>query len=656
MHKVYSLVVATLFALVELPCFAQKVEYKVDPVTDRIISLGIDNDYNGMNWLVQTDNQQYAWVDSQFEWGNVANLDGSVVDGLKVKVNRKMEGGDLVESYILQNASRHTIDLSQVQIYTPWNDNYPDAETCLTQRCHAHIWPGERCAYTYALRMNGKGPHLAMMLEEGSISDYAINQRGIDKGGSNTRGIIGLIPEKFILQPGRFYLLRWRIFVHQGEQDFFKKMVAKGGVQVKADRYTAMLGDTINIQIITKSQTIDQIYAVNQTGDQRVPLTFGKGKPTHIEVLGLLPLDRIISARANFIFEHQQDKHEDDLTYGAYLPYDKTSNRLIMNWQEAHQRSDMNEGRERLGMGVFMAYFAQYYAKYPVISHINKRYLNVSLQLYSDFVHKLQDGNYKTWGTVKHTDKHRIYNYPWVVQFYAKMFELTRKKQFLIDAYRTQRAQYANGGYGFYAIGVPVRQLLSLLRNNRMEAEADTLLGDFTKTADYYVNAGMHFPKFEVNYEQSIVAPCVEFLCEMYLETKNEAYLECIQQMMPALEAFDGHQPSSHLNEIAIRHWDGYWFGMPQMWGDTFPHYWTCITAQAFALYAEITGDDTYRQRAKAILLANLVNFDSQGRGSAAYIYPAYVDGQPAHVANSCSNDQDWALVYLMQFRDIVEK
>ncbi|AZQ39116.1 hypothetical protein EJ357_41500 [Streptomyces cyaneochromogenes] len=30
---------------------------------------------------------------------------------------------------------------------------------------------------------------------------------------------------------------------------------------------------------------------------------------------------------------------------------------------------------------------------------------------------------------------------------------------------------------------------------------------------------------------------------------------------------------------IAIRHWDGYWFGTDRPWGDVFPHYWGALTA-----------------------------------------------------------------------------
>lgn len=66
------------------------------------------------------------------------------------------------------------------------------------------------------------------------------------------------------------------------------------------------------------------------------------------------------------------------------------------------------------------------------------------------------------------------------------------------------------------------------------------------------------------------------------METGIQKYLDGAKQQMPALEAFNGNQPSYHLNEIAIRHWDGYWFGKREMWGDTFPHYWSTLTGAAF--------------------------------------------------------------------------
>ena len=631
------------------PLAAQRVEWKVDEHTNRLTSLSIKGDKSGMNWLVQTDGTQYGWIFDDQQWGNVVNVDGTKVDGLSVRINRQQDQDDLVETYVLQNTSQHDIDLGQVQILTPWNDNYPDAFTALNYRCHAHVWPGERAAYTYALRMNGQGPHLGMMLEEGSIAGYAINERDMQKGGSNTRGIIGLVPEHFVLQPGRFYMLRWRIFCHQGADDFFRRMVDKGGIYVEADRYTARMDDTIRFTIHSQAEIVTEALAIRQTGRQYIPITFGKGKPTHIEVFGYLNLDRMYDARANFIFDHQQDKDEQSLTYGAYLPFNLDSMSIVRNWQDkVHPRTDLNEGRERLGMGLFMAQFAQRLAQHPERSDFDRHHLEVSLKVYDDFVHKLQDADYRTWGTVRHTNKQRLYNYPWVARFYSQMFEVTHQRKYLTDAYRTMMAFYQNGGQRFYAIGIPVRQLISQLRGNRMRTQADSLFTHFTQTADYYVATGLDFPKSEVNYEQSIIAPAMQFLCEMYLLTGRDDYLACVRRMMPALEAFNGRQPSCHLNEIAIRHWDGFWFGMPQMWGDTFPHYWSCLSAEVFALYAGITGDNSYRRRAEATLLGNLINFDLQGRAHAAWHYPDYVNGVPAQRANPCANDQDWALYYLM--------
>ncbi|MCS2593418.1 hypothetical protein NXX56_23150 [Bacteroides thetaiotaomicron] len=70
----------------------------------------------------------------------------------------------------------------------------------------------------------------------------------------------------------------------------------------------------------------------------------------------------------------------------------------------------------------------------------------------------------------------------------------------------------------------------------------------------------MNYPASEVNYEQAIVAPSVMFLLQLYMETGRQKYLDGAKIQMPVLEAFNGKQPSYHLNEIAVRHWDGYWF------------------------------------------------------------------------------------------------
>ena len=122
--------------------------------------------------------------------------------------------------------------------------------------------------------------------------------------------------------------------------------------------------------------------------------------------------------------------------------------------------------------------------------------------------------------------------------------------------------------------------------------------------------------------------------------------------MMPALEALQWHQPSHHLCEIGIRHWDCYWFGKRRTWGDTFPHYWSVVTAAAYHRYAQITGEDTYQQRAIQTVRGNLSLFANDGRASCAFVYPRRVNGLRANFADAYANDQDWALLYYLMVNE----
>jgi hypothetical protein len=45
----------------------------------------------------------------------------------------------------------------------------------------------------------------------------------------------------------------------------------------------------------------------------------------------------------------------------------------------------------------------------------------------------------------------------------------------------------------------------------------------------------------------------------------------------------------------------------------------------------------------------NLSSFNADGSATCAYLYPDAVNGQPARSADPLANDQDWALVFLLQ-------
>lgn len=348
----------------------------------------------------------------------------------------------------------------------------------------------------------------------------------------------------------------------------------------------------------------------------------------------------LLEKRVEFIRMHQQMNNPSDPRYGAYMVYDNEGDSIYLNDTPNCNPVDRDEGAERVGMGVLLA-------KQYRLTKDEK--LKESLLKYARFLReKLQTEDFVTYSSVDQKNRNRGYNYMWVADFYFQMYLATGDRQFAVYGYETLQAMYRQFGYGFYAIGIPVTIGLESLEKAGMKKEYKKLLKDFEKTSEVFIRNGLDYPKSEVNYEQSIVAPAVHFLAQLYLVTKEQKYLDEVQRQMPVVEAFNGFQPSFHLNEIAIRHWDDYWFGKREMFGDTFPHYWSTVTGAVYYYYALCTGNQSYLARAENIVRNNLCLFFEDGRASCAYLYPYKIDGVKGQFYDPYANDQDWALVYYL--------
>ena len=162
------------------------------------------------------------------------------------------------------------------------------------------------------------------------------------------------------------------------------------------------------------------------------------------------------------------------------------------------------------------------------------------------------------------------------------------------------------------------------------------------------IKAGHVYPKHEVNYEQTIVTPAATFISEMGQYTGDEGYTVGAKAHIINLERFGGKQPSFHLYDTPIRFWDGYWFGKKRLWGDVFPHYWSCLSGRSFAAYGDISGDEKYKRMAEENMRNCLCLFTPDGRGSAAYMYPHTCNGIDGEFYDVWANDQDFALYFAM--------
>lgn len=646
-------------------CFAQKIEYAVSPVSGGVESMVIDGDVTGMNWVVKPDGTQYPWIISSDGWGlGYFTADGkefrwskpTVITSDKyatyqcgdvvVSVSRKKCNDGLIEKYKFTNKGKKSVSLTDMGIFTPFNDNYPNAKTCVNSRCHAHVWAGGNSAYVYALRMGAYAPHIGLVLTEGRISDYEIWHRGNDKGNSQTRGIIALCPDNMTLKPGKSESIEWKIFTHNGKDDFCNKATALGCNILSADNYLVTPGQTIAINSLngrTETVTIPQTE-----GFYRHNISYGKHKNTPVEFYVVNDKDALIAERLRFILENQRMTNSDDDRFGAFMVYDCDGDSIYPNDTPNCNPVDRDEGAERTGMGVFAA-------KYCLAKQSKDRRLISALEDYAHFIRlKLQNDDYKTFSSVDKTNRNRAYNYAWASEFYFLMYQITGNAQYARDGYGTLRSMFDQFGHGFYAIGIPILLSERSLKEAGLKSEWETLKDDYIRLADTFMKNGLNYPISEVNYEQSIVAPVVQFLSQMYLMTKKQDYLDHLKIQMPVMEAFNGFQPSVHLNYIAIRHWDGYWFGKSEMYGDVFPHYWSTITASAFHFYSLCTGDESWQRRAENIVDNNLCLFMPDGKASCAYLYPRRVDGKPAKFYDAYANDQDWALAYYLQVKENV--
>lgn len=666
-------------------------ELDADPSTGALVALRHPRDPARMSWISGPDNA--PWQSRTAQWGlGHADLGTAMlhrgrwetaeelaIDAgkrsrtvyyagpLQVVVTRTLQGDTLVERYAFTNLGTTALPMAGekngLAIATPFNDHYTNSADVMEHRCHTHLWMGGTSSWVATLRMGGRAPHLGLVLNEGALTGYSVAGRD-EITGSNTRGTFLVHPDIVDLQPGETRVVAWTLFWHEGWEDFFARCArhSKAFVRIDASRHTAFVGESVVVTVRGNSlaspslawqgrtlplrrtgERLQASFTADTTGERVLELTTPAGMRTSVVLNVVAPLDKLIAARVDFIIAHQQVNTPGDPAEGAFVVYDNETDAQVRRDKIA--ASDRNEARERIGMGVLLARWlrAQSSRNPAHVTALRRHVAFVSSRLQQPDGAVL-DGIGKT--------RQRLYNWPWVAQLHLETARLAGDEASWQAFVRTLESYYALGGDRFYAIGLPVHDGLQALRQAGRSADHARLLALFERHGRRIVEVGVRYPESEVNYEQSIVAPAAVFLLELHRATGEQAWLEAARPHLALLELFNGRQPDHHLHEVAIRHWDGYWFGKHQLWGDTFPHYWSTITALAFHHYARSTGDAAYASRAEAIIRNNLSLFTEDGRGSAAYIYPVTVNGRRGKRADPYANDQDWALVHALQLRE----
>lgn len=662
----------------------QFFEIEYDSATGGIFSLILKNDPHRMNWIRGTSQWGIPKRSSTW-WGQLENMqflgmehrEGRVIsryrhDALELCVTRTLTGNGIQECYTFSNIDSADlfVQRGEIGLYMTFEDRYDSALVSQTQNCNVHLWCGGENSWIHALKMGPFAMELGLFLTRGALDSYSVERSATET--SNDRGDFLLHPAPFHLRPGESYELAWELNAFP-TGDFATELLKFPNLNlISAENETVFQGEEFHwtirngfpikcgeafcngesIPCRVQGDTMTVAFRPDSTGEHLFEFHIN-GNMATARGLCSAPWEELLKQRVECIVNKQQNMDENSPLFGAYLIYDfEEGTQFYSSFGPSR-----NAGEERLSMGMLVCKYLQ--------KHPDDR-IQKSLDLFEQFLlREIYDPEtgmvYRNVG--KHPESKRLYNIPWMVSFWQEMFTLKQKDIYLEYAQRSLFTYYKDGGKEFYPNACDLPEFIRFLRDvGRPNAELERSVREH---AERFRLNGVDYPEHEVRFEQTIISPAATMFASWNrnLEIVPEYFTEA-ERHIQLLERFQGHQPDYRLNEIPIRHWDDFWFGKRRLLGDTFPHYWSCLSAYAFALYALITGKEEYNKKAQRCLRNCLCLFRPDGSASCAYVYPYSValtdsDGTIKELArrgefyDPWANDQDWALYYILKTEEL---
>ncbi len=648
-------------------------DIEFDKESGTIGKISLVNDVNNMNWCAsdgkwgrphnETFNDEFEeWRERiNFELSEFREDENSAISVysngyIDVTVERTFDkDGNLREKYTLKNPRYADLFLSEhnFAIEVPLNDRYTYADECMIHHCNAHIWCGHNTTYINALKMGPSNENLGLVVVKGAFNSYSVQNCK-----SNSRGIFLLNIAPTELKEGEEHIVEWVVFPHRGKADFKEK--AKGYpsfIDIAAEHYTLFRGERIcftaqscegcedvsiydadgGIPFSCEGGTVTVSYLPPRLGEYRIWIRIG-AHLTFADFILKESFETLVENRVRFIVERQQYLREGSKLDGAFLIYDNKQEHLI--FEEC--LGDHSASRERLGMILLLGKYLQ--------RHCNERYFHAYIKAVEYVKRELFDektGN--VYADLGKSDKRvRLYNAPWVSTLFTEAYLLTGEKIYLDYVMTLLENYYRIGGGKFYPNGISLLKTARAFKAAKTEVEYNAAVEMLGGHVDNMIKNKTSYPRHEVNFEQTIVSPAATFISEFAELTGDKKYAEEARPHIEVLERFNGSQPSFHLNEIPIRYWDDFWFGDSMLMGDTFPHYWSCLTARSFYAYYKVSGDKEYLDSAKECMRNCMCLFSDGGRGSAAYIYPYKLGKAFGERYDNWANDQDFALYFAL--------
>ncbi|WP_035745141.1 hypothetical protein [Haematomicrobium sanguinis] len=593
--------------------------------------------------------------------------------GHQLELVRTVSAADerMTEVFQWKNISKNAVVLDTIGIYTPFRDVYESEGRSFTHSVNTHLFPGGRSAWVLAEAMSFQGPRLGLKVTEGYLNAYSVEGRHIGYS-SHHRGFFvlhptdGRNPDAFggqspiELAPGETFTLSWELAWYPDRESFLAEIDSPWPARPLMGRVT----DPLPLEVKAGYTPSDiRVLATEKAADgTQIPAARVESGALVAPVHGIqnLELDghrtaalmyrdvrELVEARIAYLLEFQRASHRDAPDSGAFLVTD-TSNKLSVPYAAWGDHSD---GAERIGMAALLQQARRR-------GWGDAAAIDAALAAWMDFAHA-NLYNPETWlpkrGSQDQVIEVRLYNAPWLIHVFADQYLLDGQERHLEAAWNMLEASFAAGAREHLSIDqIEGMEALLAIFEAAGDARADTVREMIVSHAEYFRGVGEKLVAHEVAYEQSMVAPLVRALSAGWAHSaqgqeNDDAWLPHIARALGWLRGFGGPQPHARLYQVGIRHWDGYWFGRERMWGDTFPHYWSVLSANAYLALPPALRSDALDADARSVYVSNLASFYDDGSATCAFIFPSAVNGSPAYVADSLANDQDWALVWMLR-------
>lgn len=599
---------------------------------------------------------------------------------LEVRVSRSLLEYGVEESFQIKNTGRRHIAIDEIGWYTSFRDTYTTGDNALQTHMNQHIWMGGDLSYIEAERQSGEGPHMGMITLDGNFTSYQLEEVNT----SNHRGIVAMMAKDVRIPSNKSWNAVRLITPYADHRDFEEKICKYTGHPVLDYGYlTIVQGESFHIKVdkpgTLRGMRLDgqllqecngtYSYTPERTGEIQGRIYFGKNKIANIKMRVIEDPMVLLKKRAHYIANHQQLLDEDDPRCGAFLPYNILTERIYKVEEVGDQFysvPDRNDARERLGMGAFLAAYARMSGDMELLP---------ALRRYSAFIEKyIIDENYDVWDSYERQNsvkyylqlpqltgealdmRFRSYNYCFVLSFITEMYWLTSERH-----YAELIAGIVNRFEEKYQIGGDILQIgigndtVKAVWDAGLKKEAERIQDYLYRRALYLQALDDQYEPTEVAYEQCVCGGAMREIAGYYLYAQDDSFLDILKRQYARLRTFEGDQPDYHSYHTAIRHWDDFWFGELELWGDTTPHYWDSISAEVYCMYAKITKDEGILKLAEDKFRNMLSLINSDGSCWYTYLYPEKVNGRPGARYDPLSNDQDWAYYTYLKTRELLE-